>query len=113
MPNWITSEVEITGPKDKIADLVKRTKLKLETEVENEFDFNGLIKLPEELEVTSSPLDIVETEEEAKQKNDEWNKNEFHKRSDGKMQIKSTTGLCRMCKTGLMSVRPHMFLWKT
>ena len=92
MPNHITSSVRISGEKKLIEKLIKDTKFKLDSDVEeNQFDFNGIVPMPEELENMSSPLDIVETEEEAKEKNDEWNKNEFHKRSDGKHQIRAIT----------------------
>ena len=47
MPNHITTEVEISAPKDKIDALIKKTKIKLDTDVENnEFDFNGILPMP-------------------------------------------------------------------
>lgn len=92
MPNHITSSIRIGGDEKLIKKLIKDTKFELSSDVEeNQFDFNGIIPMPEELENMSSPLDIVETEEEAKEKNDEWNKNEFHRRSDGKPQIRAIT----------------------
>lgn len=72
MPNHITSEVEITGTKEQIAKLIKDTKIVLDHDVENnEFDFNGIVKMPPELLNTVSPTQIVETEEEAQAKNKE------------------------------------------
>ena len=66
MPNHITNEVEIKGTKEQIADLIKRTKLVLDSDADkNEFDFNGIVKMPEELLNTTSPTQIVSSEEEA------------------------------------------------
>lgn len=48
MPNHITNHVAIKGSKEKIAELIKKTKLKLNNKSEkNQFDFNGIIKMPE------------------------------------------------------------------
>lgn len=70
MPNHITTEVEISGPGDKIATLIKKTKIKLDNDtMENKFDFNGIIKMPPELKKTTSPTTVVATEEEAAEKN--------------------------------------------
>lgn len=48
MPNNVITSVEIAGPKNKIKKLIKDTKIKLE-EGENEFDFNGIIKTPDNI----------------------------------------------------------------
>jgi hypothetical protein len=70
MPNHITTEVEISGTKEKIADLVKKTKLIRDGDVEeNHFDFNGILPMPPELTATTSPTTIVPTQEEADEKN--------------------------------------------
>lgn len=53
MPNHITTEVEISGTKAKISKLIKDTKIKLETDIDNEFDFNGIIKMPKSMHITS------------------------------------------------------------
>ncbi len=74
MPNHITTQVEITGTKEAIAKLIKDTKIELNPEAEtNQFDFNGIVKRPEELNNTVSPIDVVETDEEAEIKNKEYN----------------------------------------
>ena len=56
IPNHITMNVEIKHEDaSKIAELVKATKLKLDGNAEeNEFDFNGIIPMPEELRDTES-----------------------------------------------------------
>ena len=70
MPNHITTEVEIKGKEQAIKKLIKDTKIKLDVDAEdNEFDFNGIIKMPDELHQTTSPTTIVDTQEEADEKN--------------------------------------------
>lgn len=71
MPNHITSEVEITGTKEQIAKLIKDTKIVLDHDVEkNEFDFNGIVKMPPELLNTVSPTKVFETQEEVDAENE-------------------------------------------
>ena len=70
MPNFISNYVEIKGAEDKLKQLVKDTKFKLNN-IENKFDFNAIIPMPEELENTISPVQLVATDEEALQKNAE------------------------------------------
>lgn len=87
MPNHIITEVEISGPGDKIAKLIKDTKIKLDNDLaENEFDFNGIIKQPEILTNTTSPTTIVPTDKEAKEKNNAdatiATKNKWHDHTD-------------------------------
>lgn len=54
MPNWISNEVRITGSKEELA------KLKYAVKIDNEeFDFNGIIKRPKELDGFSSPVRII------------------------------------------------------
>lgn len=54
MPNHIQTSVEISGDKEKLAKLIKDTKIKLDTAAEdNEFDFNGIVPMPPELQITS------------------------------------------------------------
>lgn len=54
MPNHIQSQVEIKGPADKIKKLIEDTKIKLDIDAqENEFDFNAVVPMPEELNITS------------------------------------------------------------
>lgn len=54
MPNHIISEVEISGTKEQIDELVKETKLKRDCDAEeNQFDFNGIIPMPESLNIES------------------------------------------------------------
>ncbi len=73
MPNHITTEVEITGTKEQIEKLIKDTKFVLDAEAEkNEFDFNGIIKMPEEVLHTVSPTDVVATQEEANKINADY-----------------------------------------
>lgn len=75
MPNHITTEVEIKGSEKAIKKLIKDTKIKLDSDAEsNEFDFNGIIKMPDELHKTTAPTTIVDTQEEADQKNAEEHK---------------------------------------
>ena len=68
MPNHITNYVRIGGSKAKIDFLVKNVKLIREPDEklddENEFDFNGIIEMPDELKHTKSPTDVFETQEE-------------------------------------------------
>lgn len=74
MPNHITTEVRIGGTEAKIKKLIKNTKIKLDGDIpegENEFDFNGIVKMPAELHETSSPTQIVPTQAEADFKNKE------------------------------------------
>lgn len=51
MPNWVTNLLNITGPDEQIENLRK----KMNTE-DNDFDFNSIIKMPPELNVTSGSL---------------------------------------------------------
>lgn len=55
MPNHITTEVEISGKKEAIAKLIKDTKFQLKkyTDVDNQFDFNGIVPMPKSLLITS------------------------------------------------------------
>ena len=72
MPNHITTEVEISGTKEKIAELVKKTRLERDNDLEeNHFDFNGILPMPLELRETTSPTTVLETQEEADAKNAE------------------------------------------
>lgn len=72
MPNHIITEVEISGTKEQIADLIKKTKITLDNDTQdNKFDFNGIIKMPKKLRETTSPTKIVATQEEADEKNQE------------------------------------------
>lgn len=72
MPNWITNYVEIKGDKDKLDELIEVV-LKHDTAADAyEFDFNGIIPMPEEIVNTSSPVTIVETQAEADRINAEW-----------------------------------------
>lgn len=72
MPNHITTEVEISGTKEKIAELVKKTRLERDNDLEeNHFDFNGILPMPPELRETTSPTTVLETQEEADAKNAE------------------------------------------
>lgn len=83
MPNHITNYTVITGSKENLDKLVEVTKLKTETSInDNEFDFNGLIPMPEELEETVSPTRLVPTQAEADKINaehvpTEWNKQKY------------------------------------
>lgn len=75
MPNHINSQVEITGTKAKIKKLIKDVGITLDLEVEdNKFDFNGIVKMPEELLTTVSPTEVFETQEEVDAKNEKHNK---------------------------------------
>jgi len=87
MPNHITTQVEISGTKEQIADLVEKTKIIRDGEAtDNQFDFNGIVKMPEELLNTTSPTDVVETQEEADRLNTEkrelWEKNKYGSYTD-------------------------------
>lgn len=54
MPNHITTQLRISGTKEQIDKLVKDTGLKRQGDVDqNQFDFNGIIKMPESLNITS------------------------------------------------------------
>lgn len=48
MPNWCQNRLEIDGPKEAIAKIVKACRLQ-----EGEFDFNGIVPMPPELDITS------------------------------------------------------------
>lgn len=86
MPNHIQSQVEITGTKEAIDKLVKATKLRrTTTAAENYFDFNGIVKMPPELNDTVSPPQVVETQEEADKINAE------HKEFPGIGPVKAIT----------------------
>lgn len=69
MPNNVTNYVEIKGSTEKVAQLVERT-IKLQDGLA-EFDFNGIIPMPQELKETISPTEFVPTREEADRKNRE------------------------------------------
>lgn len=72
MPNHITTQVRIGGTEAKIKKLIKDTKIKLDGDIsegDNEFDFNGIVKMPQELHDTTSPTTVVATQEEADEKN--------------------------------------------
>ena len=72
MPDHITTQVAISGTKEQIADLVKKTKIIRDGDVaENQFDFNGIAPMPKELIETASPTYVVPTQEEADAKNKE------------------------------------------
>lgn len=60
MPNHITSQVEIKATPAKIKKLIKNTKIKLETDIDdNQFDFNGIKKMPKSLDIeTGSNLQL-------------------------------------------------------
>lgn len=78
MPNHIISEVEIKGTKEQIAKLIKDTKIILDNDTDkNQFDFNGIIKMPEELDGIASPTKIVETQEEADKVNEGYSEGPF------------------------------------
>lgn len=56
MPNHITTEVEIKGSEEAIKKLIKDTKIKLDGDIaegDNEFDFNGIVKMPPSMSITS------------------------------------------------------------
>ena len=54
MPNHIQSQVEIKGPADKIKKLIEDTKINLNGDAaENQFDFNAIVPMPPELDITS------------------------------------------------------------
>lgn len=73
MPNNITSEVEISGTKEQIKSLIKRTKFVTKPDLEtNQFDFNGIKKMPLKLKNTVSPTDLSLTKEEAEKKNADY-----------------------------------------
>jgi hypothetical protein len=87
MPNHITTEVEISGPKDLIDKLIKDTKIIEDTDAEkNQFDFNGIVKMPDGLHTTVSPTDVVATQEEADKVNADYFKNmgKFNSHQDTK-----------------------------
>ncbi len=66
MPNHITTHISIEATPKLIKELLEKTKLKEETSInDNEFDFNGITPMPEELLLTVSPVEVVDTEEEA------------------------------------------------
>lgn len=77
MPNHVTNWVEISGSEEAIAKLRAATITK-PTEPEHEtsvlFDFNGIVKMPDELHDTVSSPQVVETEAEAEQINADYAK---------------------------------------
>lgn len=58
MPNHITNIVKITWRKDKVEELQNRIKSD-----NSEFDFNNIIKMPEELVWTRCPMQIISEQE--------------------------------------------------
>jgi len=80
MPNHITSYVQIKGDKEALDKLKKKT-LTIKDEVA-EFDFNGIIKTPDEIARTGSPTQIVATQEEADKINEEHGKSPFNEGID-------------------------------
>ena len=48
MPNWCENRLSVSGPKSVIADIVQAVGLD-----RGEFDFNGIVPMPEELHITS------------------------------------------------------------
>ena len=71
MPNHINSQVQITGAKTKIKKLIKDLGIVLDLEaLENKFDFNAIVKMPEELLETVSPTKVFETQEEVNTENE-------------------------------------------
>lgn len=76
MPNHCTNWVRIEGEPDKIKDLIKRTKLDQKTDDDRyQFDFDGIIPMPDELLNTVSPTKVVMTQEEADKINNEYKEN--------------------------------------
>lgn len=76
MPNHITTEVEIKSTKEKIDDLIKRTKIVLDSDAEtNQFDFNGIVSMPQVIFDTTSPTLVVETQKQADELESESKKN--------------------------------------
>lgn len=66
MPNWTTNTWSLSGEQselDKVREAIKPKKTDPEKKI---FDFNVFIPTPKELEKTSSPVKVVDTEAEAK-----------------------------------------------
>lgn len=81
MPNHITTQVEISGTKEQIDTLVERTGLIRDNGAdENKFDFNGIIRMPAELNIqagSTASLGLMAYSEEhyendARPKTDWW-----------------------------------------
>ena len=72
MPNHIVTEVEIKGNKEAIKSLIERVGIvtDVDYEVDNKFDFNGVVKMPEELRITVSPTKVLDTQEEIDAENE-------------------------------------------
>lgn len=71
MPNHINSQVEITGAKTKMKKLIKDLGITLDLEaLDNKFDFNAIVKTPEELLDTVSPTKVYETQAEVDAENE-------------------------------------------
>lgn len=82
MPNHVTNWVEISGMEEAMTKLKEQTYKPSvsnpgikETPQEPQFDFNGIIKMPEELKETVSPTQVVETQKEADIINKKYLKN--------------------------------------
>lgn len=76
MPNHIVTEVEIKGNKEAIKSLIERVGIvtDVDYEVDNKFDFNGVVKMPEELRITVSPTKVLDTQEEIDAENERHEK---------------------------------------
>jgi len=74
MPNWCNNVIKISGEKEKLKKFIEKCGLDKE---HPEFDFDAIIRVPQELEISVSPITVVETEEEAKQINIESHRNKF------------------------------------
>jgi hypothetical protein len=87
MPNHITNWVEIKGTKAQMAKLKKKvlkpfiakdgTETPIEVNQSIEFDFNGIIKMPPELNNIVSPCTITLTQKEADKINKDYKKNKW------------------------------------
>lgn len=73
MANHIINRVSIRGPQQALDNLKAKTKV-----ADEEFDFNGIVAMPAELDNTIVPVTVVETEIEA----DVINKPRILRRSD-------------------------------
>ena len=71
MPNWTTNYVHVSGTEEQISAFEKAMF------VEDRFDFNGVLPMPEEIGNTVSPAQIVETQEEADKLNAAEPKTEY------------------------------------
>lgn len=70
MPNWTTNTLLLGGSTESIDFL--REALVPEMQA---FDFHKILDIPAELKRTASPLIITETQDEADQANQKWNRN--------------------------------------